>query len=67
VEEDAASGRRFKTRAELSVGSNIVRLYTEEIIALQRGLLREGKGDVASYIAKADAYFGGYKWQGRHE
>ena len=26
------------------VGSNIARLYTKEIIALQRGLLREGKG-----------------------
>lgn len=35
---------------------------TKELTALQRGLLREGKGDVEAYFAKADAYFSGYKW-----
>jgi len=35
---------------------------TKEIIALQRGLLREGKGDLDAYFAKAEAYFAGYKW-----
>lgn len=35
---------------------------TKEIITMQRGLLREGKGDVNAYMAKADAYFAGYKW-----
>jgi|TARA_B110000977_G_scaffold200961_1_gene293351 hypothetical protein len=35
---------------------------TKEIIALQRGLLRKGKGDVDGYLAKSDAYFSGYKW-----
>lgn len=35
---------------------------TKELIALQRGLLREGKGDLEAYFAKADAYFAGYKW-----
>ena len=35
---------------------------TKELTALQRGLLREGTGDVEAYFAKADAYFSGYKW-----
>ena len=35
---------------------------TKELIALQRGLLREGKGDVEAYFAKAEKYFAGYKW-----
>ena len=35
---------------------------TKELIALQRGLLREGKGDVEAYFAKAEKYFSGYKW-----
>jgi len=36
-----------------------VRPCSKELIALQRGLLREGKGDVAAYVLKADAYFSG--------
>ena len=35
---------------------------TKEIIQKQRDLLREGKGDVDAYYAKAEAYFAGYKW-----
>ena len=35
---------------------------TKELTAPQRGLLREGTGDVEAYFAKADAYFSGYKW-----
>ena len=35
---------------------------TKELTALQRGLLREGTGDVEAYFAKADSYFSGYKW-----
>jgi|TARA_B100001142_G_C13973060_1_gene515694 hypothetical protein len=35
---------------------------TKEIIQKQRDLLREGKGDVEAYYAKAEAYFAGYKW-----
>ena len=35
---------------------------TKDLIQKQRDLLREGKGDVDSYYAKAEAYFAGYKW-----
>jgi len=35
---------------------------TKDLILRQRGLLREGKGDVDAYMAKADAFFAGYKW-----
>ena len=35
---------------------------TKDLIQKQRDLLREGKGDVDAYFAKAEAYFAGYKW-----
>ena len=35
---------------------------TKDLIARQRALLTRGEGDVAAYVAKADAYFAGYKW-----
>ena len=35
---------------------------TKDLIQKQRDLLREGKGDVNTYYAKAEAYFAGYKW-----
>ena len=35
---------------------------TKDLIARQRALLTKGEGDVVAYMAKADAYFAGYKW-----
>ena len=34
---------------------------TKDMIARQRSLLRVGDGDLDAYVAKADAYFAGYK------